>query len=374
MNGIYLTPASIRQGLFGGAVVRIKDLQRANGAIPWYDKGVIDPWNHTEAAMGLAVVGEVDAARRAFDFLAEEQLPDGSWWAEYGAAVPLEDDHYEGAAPTKKIRDTNFCAYVATGVWHHYRITGDRAFLEGFWPVVEKAIGFVLDHQTAEGDVRWAAADPETPENDALVTGCSSIYKSLECAVLGARELGRPDADWVEARARLGEALRDKPWRFDRDWESKARFSMDWYYPVLSGALRGNAARARLAARWETFVEPGLGCRCVEDEPWVTVAESCELVMALLAAGQTQRAKELFSWQHQWRDETGAYWMGWQFRDQVFWPAERPAWTAGAVLLAADALTKATPAGDLFTTVRVEDRTAGGAATGTGATAGDRAR
>ena len=49
-------------------------------------------------------------------------------------------------------------------------------------------------------------------------------------------------------------------------------------------------ANARLAARWHDFVEEGLGCRCVQEEPWVTVAESCELVMALLAAGDHARA------------------------------------------------------------------------------------
>ena len=34
---------------------------------------------------------------------------------------------------------------------------------------------------------------------------------------------------------------------------------MEWYYPVLGGALRGAAARARIDARWDEFVVPGLG-------------------------------------------------------------------------------------------------------------------
>jgi len=41
-----------------------------------------------------------------------------------------------------------------------------------------------------------------------------------------------------------------------------------------------------LQTRWSSFVEHELGCRCVSDEPWVTVAESCELTLALLAAGE----------------------------------------------------------------------------------------
>ena len=60
---------------------------------------------------------------------------------------------------------------------------------------------------------------------------------------------------------------------------------MDWYYPVLGGAVRGAGAAARLHAGWDEFVVPGLGVRCVSDEPWVTGAETCELVIALDAVG-----------------------------------------------------------------------------------------
>ena len=87
----------------------------------------------------------------------------------------------------------------------------------------------------------------------------------------------------------------------------------------------------------DDFVEPGLGCRCVVEEPWVTVAESCELVMALLAAGDHARAVELYSWLHQWRSADGSYWTGWQMVEELLWPDEKPTWTAGAILLAADA-------------------------------------
>lgn len=348
MEILKLTREAVTGGFFTGAVARMLELQRDSGAIPWYDTGVIDPWNHTEAAMGLTVMGCLEEARRAYRYLAESQLADGSWWSEYGAAVPMERKYAGSGETERRIRDTNFIAYPATGVWHYYRVTNDRHFLQTYWPMVERAIGFVVDHQTADGDIRWAARDAHTPEDDALVTGCSSIYKSLAMALRIAHELGEDRPDWALARARLGEALRYKPHRFDRDWESKSRFSMDWYYPVLSGVLTGKAARARLTSRWDDFVSEGHGCRCVIDQPWVTVAESCELVLALLAIGETETAHEVYSWQHQWRDDTGAYWMGYQFEADTPWPDERPAWTAGAVILAADALLGLTPAHDLF--------------------------
>jgi hypothetical protein len=112
-------------------------------------------------------------------------------------------------------------------------------------------------------------------------------------------------------------------------------------------------AKARLASRWDEFVERGLGCRCVSDEPWVTVAESCELVMALLAAGDHARAVEVYSWLHQWRTSDGSYWTGYQMVEDLLWPEEKPTWTAGAILLAADALTEHTAASQLFSRVEI---------------------
>jgi hypothetical protein len=86
----------------------------------------------------------------------------------------------------------------------------------------------------------------------------------------------------------------------------------------------------------------------VNDQPWVTVAETCELVMALAVAGDTTRATKVFSWIHQFRDDVGAYWTGYVFPDQAIWPEERTTWTAGAVLLAADVLSKRTAGHRLF--------------------------
>ena len=343
MSGPYFTPGLYPRDFLAPTVTCIRDAQLASGEIPWSPGSYADPWDHVEAAMGLTIGGEHAAAVRAYRWLAGRQLADGSWWAAYRDGEP---DHCER-------RESNFVAYIATGAWHHYLATGDRAFLAELWPVVDAAIGFVLSLQSPHGDIDWAVDADGQPLGDALVTGCSSIYKSLECAHNMAVTLGENRRDWLRARERLGEALRRRPERFDRTWESKSRYSMDWFYPVLAGVYRGSAARERLASRWRDFIEPGLGCRCVVEEPWVTVAESCELVLALLAAGDHARAVELYSWLHQWRSDSGDYWTGYQFVENVLWPDERPTWTAGAVLLAADALTRHTAAAELFTTVNL---------------------
>jgi hypothetical protein len=345
VSGLYLSRGLFPQEFLRPTVQFILDAQLASGEIPWFEGGYADPWDHVEAAMGLSIGGEYEAARKAYDWLARMQLEDGSWWASY------RGDEVDN----QKRRESNFVAYIATGVWHHYLVTGDSEFLQSLWPTVDRAIGFVLSLQSGHGEIHWAVNGDGSPKEDALVTGCSSIYKSLECAHNIAVTLQEDRSHWLAARERLGDALRNKPERFDRTWESKSRYSMDWFYPVLAGVLPETEARARLAGRWNEFVEKGLGCRCVVEEPWVTVAESCELVMALLAAGDHARAVELYSWLHQWREPNGEYWTGYQMVEDLLWPDEKPTWTAGAIMLAADALTEHTPASQLFCEVRLLD-------------------
>ena len=109
----------------------------------------------------------------------------------------------------------------------------------------------------------WHDGAPARVNEDALLAGSSSIYQSLRAGVALAELLDDPQPEWELAGGRLGHALREH-----RDlFLDKSTFSMDWYYPVLGGAVRGPAAHALLAERWDNFVEPGLGIRCVDDQP-----------------------------------------------------------------------------------------------------------
>ena len=345
MSGLYLSRGLFPEDFLRPTVQFILDVQQSSGEIPWFEGGYTDPWDHVEAAMGLSIGGEFEAVRKAYEWLYARQLVDGSWWASYRGEVVDNPER----------RESNFVAYIATGLWHHYLVSADLEFLRAMWPMVEKAMGFVLSLQTIHGEIYWAVDADGTPKDDALMTGCSSIYKSLECAHNIAVTLGKPDPGWLRARDRLGDALRNKPQRFDRTWESKSRYSMDWFYPVLCGVLSESESRTRIAGRWDEFVEDKLGCRCEKQEPWVTIAESCELVMALLGAGDHARAVEVYSWLHQWRTGDGSYWTGYQLVEDLLWPDEKPTWTAGAILLAADALTEHTAASGLFTGVQLLD-------------------
>lgn len=341
-------PRLSRRDPLQGALACMLEAQTADGAIPWFEGGPWDPWNHGECVMALFVGGEQAAARQGLEALAARQGRDGAWLGEYGNVLPMSDRMHLAREPAPAFRDTNFAAYCAVVVWHAFVITGEVALARRYWPMVREAIAFVVRLQHPTGDISWSEEAHGSDADDAVRAGCGSIYKSLECALRLADLVGEPQPAWAAAKARLGEALRARPERFDRSLDRSA-FAMDWYYPVLGGAIGGAAAQARLDADWSRFVAPGLGCRCVHDQPWATVAESCELAITLVSVGRRQAAADLLAWQDAHRDAEGAYWMGWQFEEAILWPEERPTWTQAAAILAHDALFEWSPAARVLT-------------------------
>jgi hypothetical protein len=303
--------------------------QQASGAIGWPD-GHVDAWNHVECAMALTACGLHEQARRAYGWLARTQQGDGSWPVR--AADGTDTDH---------TAESNHAAYAAVGVWHELLVTGDEDFAAAMWPVVRAAIDFAVGLQTARGEIIWRRLADGSPDSYALLTGSSSMYTSLRCGIALADRVGDPQPDWELAAALLGHAVACHPDVF----ADKSRFSMDWYYPVLGGPVRGEAAERMLKAGRDTYLVPGLGVRCVRDEPWVTGAETCELAIALDAVGDRDQALELFGQIQFLRDPAGAYWTGWQFENRKHFPHEKSTYTAAAVVLAADTLAASTGAG-----------------------------
>ncbi|MCL3820163.1 prenyltransferase [Aeromicrobium wangtongii] len=322
-----LTAAQVEQ-----TAASIEATQLPSGAIPWFEGGHTDPWDHVQGAMALTAAGRLDAAVQAYEWSRTEQRADGSW------AI-----RYDGDVVTDPNTDSNFCAYLATGVWHHWQATGDRSFLDRMWPVVERGLDAALAMQRPDGAVVWASARG-VAEPDALVTGNASIHLSLRCGLALAAAVGESRPDWELSAARLRHVLDEHPEVF----AAKPTHAMDWYYPVLGGALPRSTAEAHIDHRWDEFVTDDLGSRCVSTNPWVTGAETCELVLALDVLGRTEDAiAQLAAMQHL-READGSYWTGLVYDEGVRWPVERTTWTAATVVLAADALSRTTPANGLF--------------------------
>ncbi|ETR71129.1 MAG: hypothetical protein OMM_02722 [Candidatus Magnetoglobus multicellularis str. Araruama] len=313
----------------------IRSVQKDSGEIPWSVGGKTDPWDHVESAMGLSIGGYSHDARRAYLWLANCQLRDGSWWAEY----------VDGAPQKGTYKDTNMSAYIAVGLLHYFMITGDRSFVKTLWPSVRRAINFVLAHQGPEGQIYWSENADGTIEKRALLTGSSSIFMSLSCAVRLMSIVGDRQSHWEAARLKLAKALRQSPHVFD---PSKSNYSMDWYYPVLCGVLTGKAATQRIDSLWDTFAIDNWGIRCVSERPWVTMAETCELIMALVSIGRIAQAEQILGWIKDNQYKNGAYWMGVTVPDKIIYTDEQTTWTGAAVLLAADMIYGLTPASRLF--------------------------
>jgi hypothetical protein len=334
-------PGVLSAGQVGQTVAALAALQRPDGAIPWFRGHHLDPWDHTEAAMALDAAGEHERAEAAYEWLARHQNPDGSWYAAYHDG--------DAARPTDRGAETNFCAYVAVGAWHHLLATGDDAFAQRIWPTVYAAVEYVLALQQPGGQIGWRRDPDGTPVADALLTGSSSVHQALRCALALAEHRGEPQPDWELATGMLGHAVRHHPERF----LDKSRYSMDWYYPVLTGTVRGAAAERRLDEGFARFVVPGRGVRCVVPNPWVTGGESAELALALWAVGRSDQAVRILADIQHLRAEDGLYWTGYVYADDAFWPQERTSWTAAAVLLAAAALCGDEPTAAVFAADRL---------------------
>ena len=344
----------------------IAAVQQPDGAIGWPD-GHVDAWNHVECAMALSVCGLRDSCRLAYEWLRANQRPDGSWYkqmpageADLTAANLTTGDLSTGHLTTGDLTtgdlstgdlttgdlttESNHAAYCAVGVWHELLVSRDEGFAQRMWPMVKAAIDFILGLQTPRGEIIWRRAADGSPESYALLAGSSSMYSSLRCGIMLAEYLAEPQPDWELAADLLAHVVARHPEAF----ADKSRFSMDWYYPVLGGPVRGQPARDHLDKGWDTYVVPGLGVRCVHDEPWVTAAETAELAIALEAIGDASGALDLLEQIQLLRDPTGAYWTGWQFANQRHYPNEQSSYTSAAIVLAADALCGATGGSSLF--------------------------
>mgnify|MGYP002839881954 CR=1 FL=1 len=312
----------------------IAEWQLPSGMIPWFPGGHADPWNHIEAVMALNVAGLTDEALLGFEWLERLQRDDGSWH-NYYLEEKVEQD---------KI-DSNCVAYIATGVLHHFLISKDSGFLESMWKVIEPAIDFVVEMQTERGEIIWARHSDGTPWSYALLTGSSSISHSLRAALAIANELGIERPQWEESYAKLVKVIQTTPDAF----APKERWAMDWYYPVLTGVLTGDAGLKHLLKKESIFEMKGKGVRCVSDRPWVTTAETCECAMAYQGVGELERAKTLFRQIQEYRNGDGRYLTGMVYPEYVSFPEEEySTYSAAAVLIAADSLMGLTKASELF--------------------------
>ena len=301
-----LTPAERKQ-----TIESIAELQLDNGMIEWFPGGHADPWNHVEAAMALAIGGYRDQADAAYHWLAGLQHDDGSWCSYYVAGDGIEDPR----------RDTNVSLYVATGLWHHWRIFEDTAFIGEMFPMVERAVDFTLSPADARRRTARGPLEPEdSPHRYALLTGSSSVAFSLRCAIGLAERLGIERPEWELAAGRLAYTVAHRPRRL----RAEAALGDGL---VLPSAVRNAWSATPVGRTCSTplrRVHPRpRGVRCVSDEAWITAAETAECSLAHLAVGERTKAEWLLEATRGLRDTDGSYWTGIALEEEVHFPRRR---------------------------------------------------
>ena len=328
----------LRKEIFKINGAYIKSIQYKSGAIPSNEDGTHDPWDHIESIMGLNIYKDIEASKSAFNWLTHHQNSDGSWYAKYYKTDAIE-----------KNKPTHFSPYIAVAALHFFRIFKDINFLQSIWSSIELAVNFSVELQQDNGTIPWSINNNSQIENDYLLTGCSSILKSIECGIALSKILNETEniEKWKKAHLLLSNAIQDPDGKFDLIKDRK-RFSMDWYYPILSGCLKQDEKSHYINKIFKDFYLDGIGIKCVIEEPWVTVAETSEFILALMCAGYDDEAKRLLFDVLNISDEEGIPFMGWQYEQNIFWPEEKPSWTAAALMLGADCVFDYSDASDLF--------------------------
>ena len=257
-----------QRSIFINAGRYIKSVQLKSGAIPSNKDRSHDPWDHIESIMGLNFAKEIEASKLAFSWLIKNQNHDGSWYSKYQDGIP-----------TEKNKPTHFAPYIAVAALHFYKIFLNKEFLETLWPSIELALNFALKLQTKNGTIPWSIDENGEVEEDYLLTGSSSILKSIECGIAISNILKNQNniTNWSKSYNLLSQAIREPSGKFDL-LKDRKRFSMDWYYPILSGCLDDDKKNSYIDKVLRDFYIKDIGIKCVIEEPWVTVAETLSLI------------------------------------------------------------------------------------------------
>jgi len=315
----------------------IKKNQLDSGAIPSNADLSHDPWDHIEAIMGLNFLKDKESSDLAFKWLKNNQNKDGSWYAKYFNNDPIELN-----------KPTHFGPYISVAALHYFKIFSDKDKLFELWETIKSAIDFSIDLQNSNGTIPWSVDKNNEIENDFLLTGSSSILKSLECAIAISKILDLDSNEkWTKAYESLAYAVRNPEGLFDKTTD-RSRFSMDSYYPIISGVLLDYEKEKYIKKIFKDFYVEGIGVKCVVDEPWVTVAETSEFIISLVISNELEEAKKILVEVMNISDSNDIPYMGWQYVENIFWPEEKPSWTAAALILAADSIFDFSPGSDIL--------------------------
>ena len=297
----------------------ILENQNKEGAILWDKKGKWDIWDHCECLIALAIYEEWEAFDKGIRYCMKLINEEG-----------LVKSEFINNKVTKNFYEAHHAPYIFLPLLQKYYIDADKEYLESFKKEIQKINQGLQNFKGEDGFYFWAL-DKNGYADNSLITSTCSIELSRRafngiCSIIGDENLIDPAV--VISKTQLVSK------RFNRDGIDRSRFSMDSYYPLLCGC--GNEMQAKEVLK--KFYVEGLGVKCVIEEPWVTLAESSEFIIALFKVGMKSEALKIFSEIMQFKNNDGYFPTGYQYELDIFWPEENSTWTNAAIIMAADCL------------------------------------
>ena len=238
-----------------------------------------------------------------------------------GARIPTAPGTARTAATTvvDPVREANFAAYLAVGLLHHIRSTGDDD-VPG--PDVADARARRSTSSSACRRPAGRSAGPAAPDGrspptrrcspaaPACSTACAARWSWPGCATSRSRtgSWPRPRSATRSSRTRNG----SRP---------GSRYSMDWYYPILGGALRGPAAHDRIDGRLGPVrgARPRHPLRRATD-PGSPAPRPANWCSRCARSATSTGPRELFADMQHLRHDDGSYWTGYVYPDDARWP------------------------------------------------------
>lgn len=293
--------------------------QKDNGEILWDDKGKWDFWDHCECLIALSIYEEWDAFRRGLDFCLSKVDQEGLVKSQY-IDGKISQDYFEA----------HHAPYIFLPLLQKYFIDKDINYLLRYRSEIHQIYKGTLKFKDADGYYHWAL-DQNGLADDSLVTSSCSLELSRRaynkiCKLI-------QDEDFIDPDKIISDNKLNSN-KFDRGGIDRSRFSMDSYYPMLCNSGTKKDVNKTL----NKFYVNGLGIKCVEEEPWVTFAESSECIMALYKIGLKEEAKKIFDEVLKHKNHKGYFPTGYQYELGVYWPEEDSTWTNAAVIMAADCI------------------------------------
>mgnify|MGYP000013064522 FL=1 len=283
--------------------------QLNDGSIQWDEKGKCDPWDHCECLIALAIYEEWEAYDKGVEWFFKNLNDDGLIYSEY-----------QNCKPSKFYFESHHAPYIIfplkqASLLHKRK---SKEFKE-FEFKIDKIFNALNSFKDNDGYFYWAKNEKGYSDNSLITATMSNImseklYKNNNSV-------------------NLDLSLWDQ--KFDRDGEDRSRFSMDFYYPYMAGVKKNQQVFKK---NLEDFYVSGLGVKCVKEEPWITVAESSECLLAAIICGEHRVAKDIFKDILKYQNPDGIFPTGYQYELDILWPEENSTWSNAAIIIGAHAL------------------------------------